>query len=131
MRFARAQKLVVERQDTAMSVNQSLLSAVLISLAISDAAENIVAAIRGKVSQWEEPTSLTPVGQYDILPVGRLDLSCRARRSLRRMNIETVDELCEKTPVELLAIKSFGQTNLREIQNALHKRGRNLKGVKP
>ena len=52
-------------------------------------------------------------------PIGRLDLSTRARNCLDAAGIVTLGDLVFKTEDELLAIKNLGQTVLTEIQKKL------------
>lgn len=50
---------------------------------------------------------------------GFLKLGVRARKTLIRLNIQTVGQLMQYTSQELLAIKNTGISTLREIQEAL------------
>jgi len=51
--------------------------------------------------------------------VDELDLSVRAAECLNRAGIETIGELVQKTEKNLLGIRSFGRTSLREIKRKL------------
>lgn len=53
------------------------------------------------------------------MPVSDLDLSVRAGNCLEAANIQTVGELCSMTEPELLKIRAFGKTSLREIRAKL------------
>ena len=55
-----------------------------------------------------------------------LDLSARSYNCLRNANIQTVRELVQKTEVELLATKNFGQKSLTEIVGILSGMGLSL-----
>lgn len=55
------------------------------------------------------------------LPISALDLSVRASNSLEAEGIQTVGELVARTEDELMTIKNFGRTSLKEIQKQLEK----------
>jgi DNA-directed RNA polymerase subunit alpha len=55
------------------------------------------------------------------LPISALDLSVRASNSLEGEGIQTVGELVARTEDELMTIKNFGRTSLKEIQKQLEK----------
>ena len=69
----------------------------------------------------EVPVTIRSV--YEIL-----NLSLRTKRCLRNAEIETMDQLLAKTPLELLRIKNFGKKSLCEIREELALRGLFLKG---
>jgi len=52
-------------------------------------------------------------------PIAELELSVRASNCLESMNVETVGQLMKMTEVDLLKIRSFGKTSLREIKRKL------------
>jgi DNA-directed RNA polymerase subunit alpha len=54
-------------------------------------------------------------------PVSVLDLSVRAGNSLEGEGIQTVRDLVSRTEDELLMVKNFGRTSLKEIQKQLEK----------
>jgi DNA-directed RNA polymerase subunit alpha len=63
-------------------------------------------------------------GSPDLdLPIEDLDLSERPRNCLRRAQINTVGELVQKSPEDLLAITNFGQKSLDEVLQKLDERG--------
>lgn len=51
--------------------------------------------------------------------VNELELSVRAVKCLNSAGIETIGELVQKTEKDLLRIRSFGRTGLREIKRKL------------
>jgi len=53
------------------------------------------------------------------MPIQELELSVRASNCLESEKIETVGKLAEYTESELLKIRSFGKTSLREIKRKL------------
>ena len=60
-------------------------------------------------------------------PIEELDLPERPRNCLKRAQINTVGELIERTPEDLLAITNFGQKSLDEVLERLDERGLSLR----
>jgi DNA-directed RNA polymerase subunit alpha len=54
-----------------------------------------------------------------MMPVGELDLSVRASNCLESARINTVAELVTKSESDLLKVRSFGRTSLREVKKKL------------
>ena len=54
-----------------------------------------------------------------VMPIIELDLSVRASNCLETANIKTVGELVSKTEEQLLEIKNFGKTTLKEVKSKL------------
>ncbi len=59
-------------------------------------------------------------------PIEQLDLTVRSRNCLESNHIETVGQLVKMTEADLLKIRSFGKTSLREIQRKLADLGMSL-----
>jgi DNA-directed RNA polymerase subunit alpha len=74
----------------------------------------------GKVHiEGEEPLApAIPPEKYEM-PLEQLGLSARTFNSLRRSGITKVGELLEKNDDDLLALRSFGQKSLEEVQERL------------
>ena len=53
------------------------------------------------------------------MPIADLDLSVRAGNCLESAQIRTVGELVQKTEEELLGLRAFGKTSLREVDKKL------------
>ncbi|MEK6636177.1 MAG: DNA-directed RNA polymerase subunit alpha [Planctomycetota bacterium] len=53
------------------------------------------------------------------MPISELDLSVRASNCLETADIKTVGALVAKTEEQLLEIKNFGKTTLKEVKNKL------------
>ena len=53
------------------------------------------------------------------MPVSELDLSVRARNCLETARIETIAELVCRTEDDLLGVRSFGKTSLKEVEEQL------------
>ncbi len=56
-------------------------------------------------------------------PISDFELSVRSRNCLRKMNIQTIDDLLNISEAELLSYKNFGETSLREIKAILDSKG--------
>lgn len=55
------------------------------------------------------------------LPISHMDLSVRASNSLETEGIQTIGDLVVRTEDELVLVKNFGKTSLKEIQKQLEK----------
>jgi DNA-directed RNA polymerase subunit alpha len=53
------------------------------------------------------------------MPIAELELSVRASNCLESVKVETVGQLVKMTDADLLKIRSFGKTSLREVQRKL------------
>ncbi|MCA9285160.1 MAG: DNA-directed RNA polymerase subunit alpha [Phycisphaerales bacterium] len=60
------------------------------------------------------------------MPVGELDLSVRASNCLESAEIAFVGQLVQKSENELLTVRSFGRTSLREVKRKLEELGLSL-----
>ncbi|MFM9956809.1 MAG: DNA-directed RNA polymerase subunit alpha [Phycisphaerales bacterium] len=60
------------------------------------------------------------------MPVGELELSVRASNCLESAKIDTVAQLVAKTEGDLLKVRSFGKTSLREVKRKLQDLGLGL-----
>jgi DNA-directed RNA polymerase subunit alpha len=61
-----------------------------------------------------------------LRPIATLDLSVRASNCMREEKIETVGELVRRSKDDLLQVKNFGKTSLREIEKKLDELGLSL-----
>ena len=57
------------------------------------------------------------------MPVSELELSVRASNCLETAKIRSVGELVQRSEDDLLAVRSFGKTSLREVKEELEKLG--------
>ncbi|MCK5001096.1 MAG: DNA-directed RNA polymerase subunit alpha [Anaerohalosphaera sp.] len=73
----------------------------------------------------EEAVDLELAAKLDT-PVEHLDLTVRSGNCLDSMNIRTVREMVRLTEADLLKIRSFGKTSLREIRRKLADMGLSL-----
>ena len=60
------------------------------------------------------------------MPVTELELSVRASNCLETAKIRSVGELVQRSEDELLGVRSFGKTSLREVKSELEKMGLHL-----
>jgi DNA-directed RNA polymerase subunit alpha len=60
------------------------------------------------------------------LPISDLDLSVRASNCLESENIKTIGDLVRLSEAELMAMKNFGKTSLREVEQKLRSVGLKL-----
>jgi len=59
---------------------------------------------------------------YDA-PIADLNLSVRARKCVSRLGIQTIGEIINRSPDELLSVRNFGVTSLNEIRTKLAEMG--------
>lgn len=74
----------------------------------------------------EEPQSAANLKEILSRPIATLDLSVRASNCMREEQIETVGELVRRGKDDLLQVKNFGKTSLREIEKKLDELGLTL-----
>lgn len=60
------------------------------------------------------------------LPIAAMDLSVRASNCLEAEGIQTIGELVSRTQDELMALKNFGRTSLKEIAKKIDEMGLTL-----
>lgn len=60
------------------------------------------------------------------LPISEFELSVRARNCLKQMNIETLGDLVGLKEEDLLQLRNFGDTSLREVKKLLAEKGLRL-----
>ena len=86
------------------------------------ATEEAVAALQ----QPAMPAVDTDLQQKLEMPVQELDLSVRANNCLEAAKIARVGDLVKKTDADLLKVRSFGKTSLREVKRRLADLGLSL-----
>ena len=86
--------------------------------------ETVVAELAEEVLE-EEAVDEELVGKLKI-PIQELELSVRASNCLESAKVETVGQLVTMTDADLLKIRSFGKTSLREIKRKLADMGLSL-----
>jgi len=81
--------------------------------------ETTVAASQITEEETEEQAVDEELSQKLNMPIQELELSVRASNCLESAKIQTVGELVRMTEGDLLKIRSFGKTSLREIKRKL------------
>ncbi len=87
--------------------------------------EETVAARMEEVVTEEKSINEELVKKLNI-PIQELELSVRASNCLEAMKVETVGQLANMTDTDLLKIRSFGKTSLREVKRKLADMGLSL-----
>jgi DNA-directed RNA polymerase subunit alpha len=64
-------------------------------------------------------------------PISVLNLSVRARNCLDAENVRTIRQLVKLTEQDLLELRNFGQTSLKEVKKRLGEHGLGLNGSAP
>ena len=81
--------------------------------------EDTVAASQIAEAETEEEVVDEELAQKLSMPMQELELSVRANNCLESAKTETVGQLVKMTEADLLKIRSFGKTSLREIKRKL------------
>ena len=70
------------------------------------------------------PPKATSEAAYHLLmqPISDLDLSVRALNCLEGENIQTIGDLCRRSADDLMKLRNFGRTTLKEIEKKLEDR---------
>ena len=84
----------------------------------------IFSGIGDESGEGERPAA----DQKEILmrPISSLDLSVRAANCMREEGVSTVAELARRSTEELLLLKNFGKTSLKEVEKKLSELGLEL-----
>ncbi|MBN2456497.1 MAG: DNA-directed RNA polymerase subunit alpha [Sedimentisphaerales bacterium] len=88
--------------------------------------QDIVAESQITIEETEEKAVDEELAQKLNMPIQELELSVRANNCLESAKIETVGQLVKMTEADLLKIRSFGKTSLREIKRKLADIGMSL-----
>lgn len=81
------------------------------------------AARRALIEQYKGTGKETVLAK----PVSDLAMSVRARKALQLLNIQTLGDLASHTEAELMGIKNFGATSLKEVRERLAEAGLELR----
>jgi len=81
--------------------------------------EDTVATSKIAEEETEEQAVDEELAQKLSMPIQELELSVRANNCLESAKTETVGQLVKMTEADLLKIRSFGKTSLREIKRKL------------
>jgi DNA-directed RNA polymerase subunit alpha len=76
--------------------------------------------VAGEAAVEEAPPKMDKEMEANLnMPVQELELSVRASNCLESVKVETVRQLAKMTEVDLLEVRSFGKTSLREVKRKL------------
>lgn len=78
------------------------------------------------VNNVPENRDTNTVNEEDSEKIDELEISVRAYNALRRVGINTIDDLCKLTEAELRKIKNLGKVSAEEVITALTEKGRHL-----
>lgn len=101
-----------------------------IKLILSSKGLRLGMALEEKQSAAEEGLEAAAIAEEESFlnkSVDELQLSVRARKCLRGLNLRTLGDLVQKTEAELLGVKNFGVTSLNEIKKAIGDLGLSLR----
>ena len=79
-----------------------------------------------EVTETQKPSVDEELVQKLEMPVAELELSVRVSNCLESVKVETVGQLVKMTEADLLKVRSFGKTSLREVQRKLADLGLSL-----
>jgi len=91
-----------------------------------DLGEELVSAAPRQMEVVAEGTLDKQLQDRLSMPVSQLDLSVRASNCLESAKVNTVGELVRMTESDLLKVRSFGRTSLREVKRKLADLGLSL-----
>lgn len=74
----------------------------------------------------EKPQEKTEKEPDHDMSIDELELSVRSFNCLKRANINTVKELCSKTPEEMMKVRNLGRKSLEEVLQKLKELGLSL-----
>ena len=119
-------QLIVE-----LSTNGAISAGKAVALASKILVEhfNLLTSIDEKITELEimkEREAETKKANLSI-PIENLNLSVRAYNALKQININTTQELIEKTRKEIDSIRNLGKKSVQEIIKEIHDRGLKLK----
>ncbi len=86
------------------------------------ASDEALASLREAASPLVDPELQAKL----LMPIQELDLSVRANNCLESARIQNVRDLVKKTDADLLKVRSFGKTSLREVKRKLADMGLSL-----
>ena len=87
-------------------------------MSLDDSADHFEIMVEKEEDQKEKALEMT---------IEELELSVRSFNCLKRANINTVEELTEKTEEDMLKVRNLGKKSLDEVKNKLEELGLSLK----
>lgn len=105
--------------DEAVSMAAKVLSEHLnLFINLSDAAQDLSVIA-------DKPDDTT--GRTLEMSIDELELSVRSYNCLKRAGINTVAELCDKTPDDMMKVRNLGRKSMEEVEQKLQELGLSLK----
>jgi DNA-directed RNA polymerase subunit alpha len=82
---------------------------------------NLFVELTNQVRSVEIPIEKDKDDREKILemPIEELDLSVRSYNCLKRAGINTIQELIQKTPEEMMKVRNLGKKSLEEVEEKL------------
>jgi DNA-directed RNA polymerase subunit alpha len=89
----------------------------MLFIQLTDEAMNVETMVEKEETKKEKILDMT---------IEELDLSVRSYNCLKRAGINTVEELCNKTPDEMMKVRNLGRKSLEEVLEKLKELGLSL-----
>lgn len=104
--------------DEAVSLAAKVLSEHLsVFIDLSESTKNVEVMVEKENDQKEKA---------EVMSIDELELSVRSYNCLKRAGINTVGELCAKTPEEMMKVRNLGRKSLEEVLDKLKELGLSL-----
>lgn len=104
--------------DEAVSLAAKVLSEHLsVFIDLSESTKNVEVMVEKENDQKEKA---------EVMSIDELELSVRSYNCLKRAGINTVGELCAKTPEEMMKVRNLGRKSLEEVLEKLKELGLSL-----
>ena len=68
-------------------------------------------------------------GKVLEMSIDELELSVRSYNCLKRAGINTVAELCDKSPDDMMKVRNLGRKSMEEVEQKLSELGLSLKMI--
>ncbi len=98
----------VTLDTAAYSIDQSVIDTVIRN------SEPIKAAV-AKLKQYEDAEQALEESKSNLTPIEEMDLSARTYNCLKRVDIDTLQDLSKRTENDLMKIRNFGVRCLKEV----------------
>ncbi len=102
-------------------INKLISDLNLLTLKIDGIAKEVLAMMKRIEAMTREQTAMS----FDMIT--SLRLSTRARKAVYRLGVTSIKQLLNKTPDEILCLRSVGEGTLNEIRKALAERNLRLR----
>ena len=116
----------VEPKD-ALAEAAEILITQLRQFANADVLDAMDASAAAAAAEGSTPETALAHGMENF-PIEELELGVRSYNCLKRVGIETIGDLVQKSENELAAIPNFGKKSIEEVKETLQQHGLNLRG---